>query len=166
MDSKDQDIQPTKEMIRLRHKMVYDITTRLESFSLNTVISGFMEYNNKLIELAKKTGGIDKETLETIAVLISPFAPHFAEEMWEQLGHTETVFKAGWPTYDENEMKEDEIQIPVQINGKTRAVISISAEASKEDAIAAGKEAIADKLTGNVIKEIYVPKKIINIVMK
>ena len=125
-----------------------------------------MEYNNKFIEVAKKEGGIDKETLETIAVLISPFAPHFAEEMWEQLGHSETVFKAGWPTYDESEMKDDEIQIPVQINGKTRAVISISAEASKDEAIAAGKEAIADKLTGNVIKEIYVPKKIINIVMK
>ena len=86
--------------------------------------------------------------------------------MWEQLGHTETVFKAGWPTYDENEMKDDEIEIPVQINGKTKAVISISADISKEDAIAAGKEAIADKLTGNVVKEIYVPKKIINIVMK
>ena len=166
MDSKDQDIKASKEMIKLRHRMVYDITTRLESFSLNTVISGFMEYNNKFIELAKKEGGIDKETLETIAVLISPFAPHFAEEMWEQLGHTETVFKAGWPTYDEEAMKDDEIQIPVQINGKTKAVVSISAEASKEEAIAAGKEAVAGKLTGNVIKEIYVPKKIINIVMK
>ena len=125
-----------------------------------------MEYNNKFIEVAKKEGGIDKETFETIAVLISPFAPHFAEEMWEQLGHGETVFKAGWPTYDESQMKDDEIEIPVQINGKTKAVISMSAEASKDEAIAAGKEAIADKLTGNVIKEIYVPKKIINIVMK
>ena len=63
-------------------------------------------------------------------------------------------------------MKDDEIEIPVQINGKTKAVISISAEATKDEAIAAGKEAIADKLTGNVIKEIYVPKKIVNIVMK
>ncbi len=166
MESREKDVKASKEMMKLRHKMVYDITTRLESFSLNTVISGFMEYNNKFIELAKKEGGIDKETLETIAVLLSPFAPHFAEEMWEQLGHAETVFKAGWPTYDENEMKDDEIQIPVQINGKTRAVIGIPAEASKDEAIAAGKEAIADKLTGNVIKEIYVPKKIINIVMK
>ena len=166
MDSREKDVSATKEMIKLRHRMVYDITSRLESFSLNTVISGFMEYNNKFIEITKKEGGIDKETLETIAVLISPFAPHFAEEMWEQLGHTETVFKAGWPSYDENLMKDDEIQIPVQINGKTRAVISISAEASKDEAIAAGKEAVADKLTGNVIKEIYVPKKIINIVMK
>ena len=82
------------------------------------------------------------------------------------MGHNETVFKAGWPTYDENEMKDDEIEIPVQINGKTKAVISISAEATKDEAIAAGKEAVADKLTGNVIKEIYVPKKIVNIVMK
>ena len=166
MESKGKDVQPTKEMIKLRHRMVYDITTRLESFSLNTVISGFMEYNNKFMEIAKKEGGIDKETLETIAVLLSPFAPHFAEEMWEQLGHDETIFNAGWPKYDENEMKDDEIKIPVQINGKTKAVIEIPADISKDDAIAAGKEAIADKLTGNVIKEIYVPKKIINIVMK
>ncbi len=166
MDSKEHDVQATKEMIKQRHRMVADITTRLESFSLNTVISGFMEYNNKFIEIAKKEGGIDQETLETIAVLLSPFAPHFAEEMWEQLGHTETIFKAGWPTFDEAQMKDDEIEVPVQINGKTKAVISIAADISKEDAIAAGKEAIADKLTGNVMKEIYVPKKIINIVMK
>ena len=86
--------------------------------------------------------------------------------MWEQLGHVDTVFKAGWPKYDENEMKDDEIKIPVQINGKTKAVIEIPADISKDGAIAAGREAIADKLTGNVIKEIYVPKKIINIVMK
>ena len=83
--------------------------------------------------------------------------------MWEQLGHGEH-FKAGWPSYDESAMKDDEIEVPVQINGKTRAVISISADASKDEAIAAGKEAVADKLTGTIVKEIYVPKKIINIV--
>ena len=125
-----------------------------------------MEHNNKLIEIAKKEGGIDKETLSTVAVLLSPFAPHVAEELWEQLGHEGSVFKAGWPKYDENAMKDDEIKVPVQINGKTKAVIEISADASKEEALAAGKEAIADKLTGNVIKEIYVPGRIINIVAK
>ena len=134
--------------------------------SLNTVISGFMEYNNKFIELAKKSGGIDQETLENIAVLLSPFAPHFAEEMWEQLGHGETVFRAGWPTYDEAEMKDDEIEIPVQINGKTKVVVSVSVDADKDTAIAAGKEALGDKLSGKIIKEIYVPGKIINIVAK
>ena len=166
MDSKDADVKPTKEMLKLRNKMVYDITTRLESFSLNTVISGFMEYNNKFIELAKKNGGIDKETLEAVAVLLSPFAPHFAEEMWEQLGHSETVFTAGWPSYDESQMKDDEIEIPVQVNGKTKVVVSIPADADKDAAIAAGKEALGDKLSGNIVKEIYVPGKIINIVAK
>ena len=133
MDSKDADITATKEMIKERHKLIYDVTTRLESFSLNTVISAFMEHNNKLIEIAKKEGGIDKETLSTMAVLLSPFAPHVAEELWEELGHTESVFKAGWPKYDEHAMKDDEIKVPVQINGKTKAVIEISADASKEE---------------------------------
>ena len=64
---------------------------RLNSFSLNTVISGFMEYNNKLMELSKK-GGVDKETLETYIILLAPFAPHVSEELWEQLGHTDSVF--------------------------------------------------------------------------
>ena len=101
-----------------------------------------------------------------MAVLLSPFAPHIAEEVWEQLGHEGSVFKAGWPTYDEEAMNDDEIQVPVQINGKTKAVISVPTDISKDDAIAAGTEAIADKLTGNIVKEIYVPKKIINIVQK
>ena len=86
--------------------------------------------------------------------------------MLEKLGHKEKVLKARWPAYDEKAMKDEQIQIPVPVNGKNKAVVSISVEASKEEAIAAGKEAVAGKLTGNVIKEIYVPKKIINIVMK
>ena len=166
MESKDKDIKATKEMIKVRNKMVYDITTRLDSFSLNTVISGFMEHNNKLIEIAKREGGVDKETLSTLAVLLSPFAPHMGEELWEQLGHEGSVFNAGWPSYDVNAMKDDEVEVPVQINGKTRAVVTVPADVSKEDAIAAGRKAVADKLTGTVVKEIYVPKKIINIVQK
>ena len=101
-----------------------------------------------------------------MAVLLSPFAPHIAEEIWEQLGHEGSVFAAGWPDYDEEAMKDDEIEVPVQINGKTRAIISVATDISKEDAIAAGKKAVAEKLTGTIIKEIYVPKKIINIVQK
>ena len=166
MDSKDKDIQPTKDMVKIRHKVVHDVTKRLESFSLNTVISAFMENTNKMAEMAKKEGGMDKETLKTVAILIAPFAPHIAEEIWEELGGTGSVFHAGWPKYDLEEMQDDEIEVPVQINGKTKVVIKISADATKEEAIAAGKEAIADKLTGTIVKEIYVPKKIINIVMK
>lgn len=116
--------------------------------------------------MAKTTGGIDKETLSAFVVLLAPFAPHITEELWQVLGHDTSVFAAQWPEHDEEAMKDDEVEVPVQINGKTRAVISIPVDISKEDAIARGKEAVADKLTGNVIKEIYVPKKIINIVQK
>ena len=166
MDNKDKDVKASKEMIKLRHKLVYDIEYRFNQFSLNTVISGFMEYNNKLIELARKEGGIDKETLKTFVILLAPFAPHIGEELWQQLGGTNSVFHAQWPECDEEAMKDDEIEVAVQINGKTRAVISISADSSKEDAIAAGREAVKEKMTGNVVKEIYVPGKIINIVCK
>ena len=166
MDNKDKDVKASKEMIKLRHKLVYDIEYRFNQFSLNTVISGFMEYNNKLIELARKEGGIDKETLKTFVILLAPFAPHIGEELWQQLGGTDSVFHAQWPECDEEAMKDDEIEVAVQINGKTRAVISISADSSREDAIAAGREAVKEKMTGHVLKEIYVPGKIINIVCK
>ena len=166
MDNKDKNIKASKEMIKARHKMIHMITTRLEGFSLNTVISGFMECNNNLIAIAKKEGGMDKETLEAAVLLLAPFAPHMGEELWEELGHTDSVFHHEWPAHDEEAMKDDEVEIPVQVNGKTKAVISIPVDISKEDAIAKAKEVLGDKLSGNIIKEIYVPKKIVNIVAK
>lgn len=165
MDNKEKLVTPTKEMIKLRHKLVYDITSRMESFSLNTVISGFMEYNNKMIDIAKKSG-IDKETLETAVILLSPFAPYIASELWEQLGHTNSVFENGWPKYEEEAMKDDEVEIAVQINGKTKKTICIRVEQSKEEVIQQAKQALAEKLTGTIIKEIYVPARIVNIVVK
>lgn len=165
-DNKDKDIQASREMIKLRHKLVYDIEYRFNQFSLNTVISGFMEYNNKLIDLAKKEGGIDKETLRTFVTLLAPFAPHIGEELWQQLGGTDSVFHSQWPECDEEAMKDDEIEVAVQVNGKTRAVINVAADISKEDALAAGREAVKDKMSGNIVKEIYVPGKIINIVCR
>ena len=166
-DSIEKDVKATKEMIKIRHQMVHTITKRLEDFSLNTVVSGFMEYNNKLNEIAKREGGVDKETIQTFTTLIAPFAPHIAEELWEKLGNTGSVFENNsWPEADQELMKDDEIKIPVQINGKTKEVSEVPADISKEDAIAAGKEAIADKINGNIVKEIYVPGRIINLVVK
>ena len=165
MDHKDDNAPETKETIKERNRLVYDITTRLESFSLNTVVSAFMEHNNKLCDMAK-TNSVDKETLETFVVLLAPFAPHISEELYEALGHEASVFTAQWPEYDEKAMEDDEIEIAVQVNGKTRAVVSLPKDVAKEDALAAGKDALGDKLTGNIIKEIYVPGKIINIVAK
>ena len=165
-DSASADVPATKETIKLRNKLVYDITNRLESFSLNTVISGFMEYNNKFIEIAKKTGGVDKETLSSAVILLAPFAPHMAAELWEALGHEDKIFDQSWPEYDENAMKDDEIEIAAQINGKTKTTVMIPADADKDTAIAIAKEALGNKLSGTIIKEIYVPGKIVNIVQK
>ncbi len=164
-DNLDRDVKETPELLKLRNKMVYEITRRLESFSLNTVVSGFMEFNNKFVELTKKDG-VDKETLKTLAILIAPFTPHLGEEIWEQLGGTDSVFHQSWPSYDEELVKDNEKEIAVQINGKTRATIMISVDEDKDTVISRAKEAISDKLTGNIIKEIYVPGRIVNIVMK
>lgn len=168
MDSKDKHIEVTPEMMKLRHRLVADIEYRFQSFSLNTVIAGFMEYNNKLIDLAKKTGGIDLDTLKTFIILIAPFAPHIGEELWEAVGEKGSVFHAQWPEFDEEAMKDDEIEIPVQVNGKTKVTVSVPAEIAKDEALVAGKKALeeAGKLEGHIVKEIYVPGRIINFVVK
>ncbi len=165
MTNKDKDVQETKELVKLRHRMIKDVTTRFEQFSLNTVVSAFMEYNNKFVELTKTTG-VDKVTLKAAVVMIAPFAPHIGEELWEALGGNYSVFHQTWPTYDEDKMKDDEIEIPVQINGKTRATITVGVDEGKDAILAKAKESIADKLTGTIVKEIYVPGKIVNIVQK
>ncbi len=165
-DSASKQVAATPEMVKLRHRMINDITTRLENFSLNTVVSGFMEYTNKFTDLAKKTGGIDHETLENAVILLAPFAPHMAAELWEVLGHRDGVFDQTWPTYDEAMMRDDEIEVAVQINGKVKGTIRVSADAEKDAVIAAAKDAVAAKLSGTIAKEIYVPGRIVNLVVK
>ena len=166
MENKDKGTKETKKLLRARHTMIDMITQRLESFSLNTVVSGFMESTNNLNALAKEEGGIDRATLETAVTLIAPFAPHLGEELWRELGHTDSVFHETWPAADKAAMAVDEIEVPVQVNGKTRMVITIPADADRDAAVAAGREALGDRLKGTIVKEIYVPKKIINIVVK
>mgnify|MGYP002627337378 CR=1 FL=1 len=120
------------------------------------------------VDISKQSGGIDRETAECIIRLLAPFAPHISEEMWQAYGHSETVFdcKSGWPVYDKELTKDKEIEIGVQINGKLKCTIKIPVDISDADAKAKAKEALGDKLQGNIIKEIYVPGRIINIVAK
>ncbi len=101
-----------------------------------------------------------------MTILLAPFTPHAASEIWEQYGHEGSIFNEGWPKYDESKTVENSVELAVQINGKTKGTIKVSVDAAKDDVIAAAKDSIADKLTGNVIKEIYVPGRIVNIVMK
>lgn len=168
MASKDKDIKANTEMDKLRHRLVADIDYRLKAFSLNTVVAGFMEYNNKLIDLAKKYGGIDKETLRTFLILLSPFAPHISEELYENLGYKDSIFNNKWPEFDQSKLKDEIIEIPVQVNGKTKLIISIASDISNEEAIEKGLAALnqANKIDGEIVKKIYIPKKIINIVVK
>lgn len=167
MDNKDKDVPMTSELEKLRHKMIFEVTSRMEKFHMNTVVSAFMEFNNKLVEQSRKKGGVDKGTLEVLITLLAPFVPHMAEELWREIGHTESVFSESWPEYDEDKMKDDEIEMPVQINGKTRGTVMIGADWDKETVLTKAKETVAPKMEGKtVVKEIYVPGRIINIVVK
>ena len=170
MDNKDKDAAPTKNMLKLRHKMIYDISTRLEQFSLNTVI--FRIYGNiptSSLIWPRKMAALIRKRWKLQPSLLHHLHRTLARNCWEQLGHENSVFDNQWPSADEEAMKDDEVNVAVQINGKVRAVIQLPADISKEDTVercVAGKEAVAAKLTGNIVKEIYVPGKIINIVMK
>ncbi len=167
VDSIEANVPETQEMIRLRHKLIADITMRLDQFALNTVISKFMEYNNQMQKIAQESGGVDRETIETYIKLLAPFAPHISEELWERCGHGTSVFHEEWPKSDASLAADDEKDVPVQLNGKTRTVLRLSVSISKEDALARAKEAVASRIgTGRIIKEIYVPGKIINLVVK
>lgn len=164
---KDKTVAATKEMEFAKNKMIYEITTRLEALTMNTVVSGFMEYTNKMIDVAKNADGIDKESLEALVRLLAPFTPHIAEEMWRELGHDTTVFEAGWPEYDESKLVVSTVELPVQINGKVKDSISIDKDEAKDVVLAKAKELLGGKLEGKtIVKEIYVPGRIINFVVK
>lgn len=149
------------------NKLIQDITNRLEALTMNTVVSGFMEHTNHLNDLVKKQGSLSQNTLDTIVVLLAPFAPHISEELWKELGHEGSVFAEAWPVADESKLQLDTIEIAMQIGGKLRGTLEISTSATKEEVLAQAKEALASKIDGKeVIKEIYVPNKIVNLIVK
>ena len=131
----------------------------------NTAISQMMIFVNT----ASKEDVIPQEYAEGFIKLLSPVAPHIAEEIWNRLGHNDTITYEAWPTYDESKLVEDTIEIPVQINGKVRATVSISIDASEDEVknIVHQNSNIQAQLEGKtVVKEIYVKNKIYNIVVK
>ena len=150
------------ELTKVYHQTVKKVTEDFEKLAFNTAISQLMIF----INACYKAGSCPKEYAEGFIKMISCITPHMGEELWSILGHDSTIAYEKWPEYDENAIKEDTIEIAVQINGKVRKTITIAKDMSKDDAIAAGKEALGDKLTGTIVKEIYVPGRIVNIVVK
>ncbi|MCD6231965.1 leucine--tRNA ligase [Candidatus Aerophobetes bacterium] len=155
-------------IVKRRHRLIYDITQRIENFKFNTAISGFMEFINFLSKDEVLDKGVDKETIEDLLIMLSPFAPHFCEELWEILGHSRSIFEESWPKYDLKLIESDMVSIPVQINGKLRGELRLRKDTSEQEAIEKAKSLgkVKKYLEGKEIKKvIFVPGKIINLVV-
>ena len=152
----------SKDMETKMHQTMKKVSSDFETLKYNTAIAAMMALLNDFY----KKGSITKGELKTFLILLNPVAPHITEEMWADCGFGGRLYQQAWPEYDEAKTVENTVEIAVQINGKTKGTVSITRDCDKDTAIAAGKEVIKDKLTGNIIKEIYVPGRIINIVMK
>jgi leucyl-tRNA synthetase len=148
-------------MIKM-HQTIKKVSGDYETLKYNTAIAALMTLLNDVT----KKGAINKAEFKTFLILLNPVAPHITEELWNTCGFEGRIYQTVWPQFDEAKTIENTVEIAVQVNGKTRAVIEVSKDIAKEDAIAKGKEALGDKLTGNVVKEIYVPGRIVNIVVK
>ena len=150
------------ELTMLYHQTVKKVTNDFENLAFNTAISQMMIFVNQLY----KTGTCPKEYAEGFIKMLSCICPHVGEELWSVLGHDDTIAYEAWPQFIEELTVEDAIEIAVQINGKTKGVVKVSKDADKDTVLAAAKDAVKEKLTPNIIKEIYVPGKIVNIVCK
>ena len=147
------------------HKLIKKVTFDIDNMKFNTAIAAMMAFINEVYEYGK----ITKDELETFIKLLNPFAPHLTEEMWENLGNTGFVSIVKWPEFDEAKTVDNAVEIAVQINGKLRTTMTISKEISKDEAISLVKNdpKVSEALTGKtIIKEIFVPGKIVNIVVK
>ncbi|WP_027338632.1 leucine--tRNA ligase [Halonatronum saccharophilum] len=163
-----------KELNRQLHLAIKSVTVDVgERKQLNTAISSIMELVNAtykyLSEIDELNYSLLKEVVESALLLLAPFAPHMTEALWEELGHQESIHLATWPEFDEEATKKDEIEIVVQVNGKVRTKIEVSAQVSKDDLLALVKE--DDKIKEyledkEIIKEIVVPKRLVNLVVK
>ena len=159
------DEAPTKENLKTLHKLIRKVTDDIEEFSYNTAVPAFMI---AVGELAQQKCA-SRAVLEPLVVLLAPFAPHIAEELWHALGHEGTVCDAPWPVFDEQYLKEDTVTLSVSFNGKTRFTLDFAADASKADIEAAtlASPQAQKYLEGKqVVKVIVVPGRIVNIVVK
>lgn len=160
-----QDVEATAEQNRVLHRTIKGVTEDIEQMRFNTAIAKMMEFTNFFF----KANPRPRPAMEKFLPLLSPFAPHLAEELWQALGHADTIAHQSWPTWDEALIKEDTIEVPVQVNGKLRAVVAIAAGADNAalEAVARANPKIAEFLAGKtVVKKIVVPGRLVNFVVK
>lgn len=144
------------------HQTIKKVSNDFENLKYNTAIAAMMALINDFY----KKNAVTKGEYKTLITLLNPVAPHITEELWQIVGGEGYLYQMTWPEYDEAKTVESTVEIAVQINGKTKGTITIGKDDAKDDVIAKAKESIADKLTGNIVKEIYVPGRIVNIVAK
>lgn len=155
------------ETLRLMHKTIKKVTQDVETLSFNTAISTMMIFANHLSAI--KGRALPRAAVENLVLLVSPFAPHLGEECWELLGHQKSLSNHAWPQYQEELTVDDVVTLGVQVNGKTRGEVSVAVDAKEADvmALATTQDKVAGFLEGkNVVKVIYVPGRILNIVVK
>ncbi len=159
--------QEDRKLQRRLHLLIRDVTERIEAFKFNTAVSSFMEFINFLNRPQILARGVDKKTVDSFLILLAPFAPHFSEELWERLGHSQSIFKEKWPLYDPSLIEGGSVKIAVQVNGKLRGTLVLAKDTPKEEAIEKARriEKIRKYLEGKEIKKtVFVPDKIINLV--
>lgn len=144
------------------HQTIKKVSGDFESLKYNTAIAAMMALINDFY----KKNAVTRGEFRALLTLLNPVAPHITEELWELVGFEGKVYQAAWPEFEEAKTIEATVEIAVQVNGKVRAAIRVASDISKEDAVAAGKEAVKDKINGNIIKEIYVPGRLVNLVVK
>ena len=154
--------QYSQEFETKMHQLIKKVSSDYENLKYNTAIAAMMSMLNEFT----KEGKLNRAEFCTFLLLLNPVAPHITEELWNVCGYEGRIYQNNWPEYEEAKTVENTVEIAVQINGKTRATVAVPVDVDKETAIAAGKQALGSKLTGNIIKEIYVPGRIINIVAK
>ncbi len=152
----------SKDLETKMHQTIKKVSSDYENLKYNTAIAAMMALINDFY----KKNAVTRDEYRTLLVLLNPTAPHITEELWEKMGFDGHIYNSTWPEYEEAKTVEALMEIAVQINGRVRAVVQVEKDAAKEDVLAKAKEAVADKLTGNVVKEIYVPGRIVNIVQK
>ena len=152
----------SKDLETKMHQTIKKVSNDFENLKYNTAIAAMMTLLNDFY----KKGSITRGELKTLIILLNPVAPHITEEMWQIIGCEGRVYQQTWPEFDEAKTVESSVEIAVQINGKVRGTLGIQKDDPKDQVIAKAKEVIADKLTGNIVKEIYVPGRLVNIVMK